>query len=61
MTNNYTIGKFINSDDKHELSKAVVARIELYRKIIRDTETEEIIRKTESLQEGEIEIRPDLL
>lgn len=37
--------KCIDRDDKHELSKAVIARIELYRKGISEIETEEIIEQ----------------
>lgn len=47
----------INPIDKHELSKAIVARIELYRKSISEIETEEIIEKAITLKKGEIEIK----
>lgn len=57
-----TIGKCdcINPDDKHELSKAVIARIELYRKSIIDIEMEEITKKAESHNIGELEIKYSL-
>lgn len=41
--------KCIDRDDKHELSKAVLARIELYHKSIADLEMEDAIERIESV------------
>lgn len=48
----------IDPDDKIELSKAILTRIGIYQDGIAETETEEIIEKTKTLKNGEIEIRP---
>ncbi len=50
--------KCINRDDKHELSKAILTRIEIYRNAITESETEEIIEAAKVLKRGEIEIKP---
>lgn len=49
--------KCMDSDDKYELSKAVVARIELYRKNIKDIEFEETIEQIENLEIEEAELK----
>jgi hypothetical protein len=48
----------IDHDDKHELSKTVIARIELYRKGISEIETEGIIEQIENLGIEEREFKP---
>ena len=45
------------SCDKHELSKAVIARIELYRKSAKDIEFEDTIEQIENLEIGEAEFK----
>jgi hypothetical protein len=49
--------KCIDPDDKHELSKSVLARIELYRKSIKEIEMEDTIEQIESFEVGEIELK----
>jgi len=49
--------KCIDRDDKHELRKAVVARIELYHKSIADIEMEDAIERIESFEKGEKELK----
>lgn len=48
----------IDRDDKLELSKTVLARIELYHKSISEVETEEIIEQIERLGIEEKEFKP---
>lgn len=57
MTETLTDCKCIDNDDKHELSKAVIARIELYHKNIKDLEFEETIEQIENLDTGELELK----
>lgn len=49
--------KCIDRDDKHELRKAVIARIELYNKNIKEIEYGETIEQIENLDAGEEEIK----
>ena len=42
---------------KHELSKAVIARIELYNKSIKEIEMEDTVEQIENLQIGEVELK----
>lgn len=57
MTETLKDCKCIDRDDKHELSKAVIARIELYRKNIKEIEFEETIEQIENLGIEELELK----
>ncbi len=57
MTETLKDCKCIDHDDKHELSKAIIARIELYRKNIKDLEFEETIEQIENLGTEELELK----
>lgn len=49
--------KCIDRDDKHELSKAIITRIELYNNSIKEREFEETIEQIEHLDKGEVELK----
>ena len=49
--------KCIDHDDKYELSKTVIARIELYHKSAKEIEFEETIEQIENLEIGEAELK----